>query len=136
VLQTIKNMKADGYTHVAEGVGWGLRVLSPGEPFTEGRPYNDETKKAMVLLTDGENTFQSQSNHNLSTYTAYGYLEPGTAWLKQLLDRRQTAEQPAATGLCKREGRRNHRLLVCLQRAQRNPAPVDQELRNEPREVF
>jgi Flp pilus assembly protein TadG len=74
VLQTIKNMKADGYTHVAEGVGWGLRVLSPGEPFTEGRPYNDETKKAMVLLTDGENTFESRSNHNKSTYTAYGYL--------------------------------------------------------------
>ena len=75
VLQTIKNMKADGYTHVAEGVGWGLRVLSPGEPFTEGRPYGDETKKAMVLLTDGENTFQSQPNHNKSTYTAYGYLD-------------------------------------------------------------
>jgi hypothetical protein len=36
VLNTIRNMKADGYTHVAEGVGWGLRVLSPGEPFTEG----------------------------------------------------------------------------------------------------
>jgi hypothetical protein len=28
----------------------------------------------MVLLTDGENTFESQSNHNKSTYTAYGYL--------------------------------------------------------------
>jgi len=74
VLATIKAMKADGYTHVAEGVGWGLRVLSPGEPFTEGRPYSKETTKAMVLLTDGENTFDDQSNHNLSTYTAYGYL--------------------------------------------------------------
>ncbi|MEE4237255.1 MAG: TadE/TadG family type IV pilus assembly protein [Anderseniella sp.] len=74
VLATIKGMKADGYTHVAEGVGWGLRVLSPGEPFTEGRPYSSETTKAMVLLTDGENTFENQPNHNLSTYTAYGYL--------------------------------------------------------------
>ena len=74
VLQTIKGMKADGYTHVAEGVGWGLRVLSPGEPFTEGRPNDGQTTKAMVLLTDGENTFEDQPNHNKSTYTAYGYL--------------------------------------------------------------
>ncbi len=75
VLQTIKNMRADGYTHVAEGVAWGLRVLSPGEPFTEGVSFTDkEIRKAMVLLTDGENTFDTESNHNRSTYTAYGYL--------------------------------------------------------------
>jgi Flp pilus assembly protein TadG len=75
VLQTIRNMRADGYTHVAEGVAWGLRVLSPGEPFTEGVSFtNKEIRKAMVLLTDGENTFDAESNHNRSTYTAYGYL--------------------------------------------------------------
>jgi Flp pilus assembly protein TadG len=75
VLTTINNMKADGYTHVAEGVGWGLRVISPGEPFTEGVEYSDEDiTKAMVLLTDGENTFNSESNHNRSTYTAYSFL--------------------------------------------------------------
>ncbi len=78
VLQTINNMRADGYTHVAEGVGWGLRVLSPGEPFTEGVSFdNEEITKAMVLLTDGENTFDSESNHNQSTYTAYGFLGEG-----------------------------------------------------------
>ncbi len=75
VLNTLANMSAGGYTHVAEGVGWGLRVLSPGAPFTEGVAYsNDEITKAMVLLTDGENTFDTESNHNTSTYTAYGYL--------------------------------------------------------------
>lgn len=75
VLNTIKNMKADGYTHVAEGVGWGLRVISPGEPFTEGVAYSEEDiTKAMVLLTDGENTFNSETNHNRSTYTAYSFL--------------------------------------------------------------
>lgn len=75
VLDTLNNMSAGGYTHVAEGVGWGLRVLSPGAPFTEGVPYsNDEITKAMVLLTDGENTFDTEANHNASTYTAYGYL--------------------------------------------------------------
>jgi Flp pilus assembly protein TadG len=75
VLNTINRMRANGYTHVAEGVGWGLRVLSPGAPFTEGTSYNNkEITKAMVLLTDGENTFDSQYNHNGSTYTAYGFL--------------------------------------------------------------
>jgi Flp pilus assembly protein TadG len=79
VVSTINNMRADGYTHVAEGVAWGLRVLSPGEPFTEGVPYSDEeTRKVMVLLTDGENTFDTNGlsgNINGSTYTAYGYLK-------------------------------------------------------------
>ena len=77
VLDTIKFMKADGYTHVAEGVGWGLRVLSPGEPFTEGAAWdNKDVKKVMVLLTDGENTFNVDegANHNGSSYTAYGFL--------------------------------------------------------------
>jgi hypothetical protein len=76
VLTTINAMVADGYTHVAEGVAWGLRVLSNDAPFTEGAPYSDTSiKKAMVLLTDGENTFETrQKNHNLSTYTAYGFL--------------------------------------------------------------
>lgn len=75
VLNTIRNMRADGYTHVAEGVGWGLRVLSPGAPFPEGTSYdNKEVTKAMVLLTDGENTFNTERNHNGSTYTAYGFM--------------------------------------------------------------
>lgn len=77
VLNTINRMQADGYTHVAEGVGWGLRVLSPGESFTEGASCDDkEITKAMVLLTDGENTFDTAGgpNHNGSTYTAYGFL--------------------------------------------------------------
>jgi Flp pilus assembly protein TadG len=80
VLNTIKNMKADGYTHVAEGVGWGLRVLSPTEPFTEGAAWEDDNvKKVMVLLTDGENTFNvaDGANHNGSSYTAYGFLNQG-----------------------------------------------------------
>jgi Flp pilus assembly protein TadG len=80
VLDTIQNMKADGYTHVAEGVGWGLRVLSPTEPFTEGAAWDDkDVKKVMVLLTDGENTFNvaDGKNHNGSSYTAYGFLNQG-----------------------------------------------------------
>ncbi len=78
VLDAISSMRASGYTHIAEGVAWGMRVISPGEPFTEGGPYNDpKMPKVMILLTDGSNTFQTRRNHNKSTYTAYGYLGQG-----------------------------------------------------------
>jgi hypothetical protein len=55
-------------------------VLSPTEPYTEGASWNDDTvKKVMVLLTDGENTFNVDdgANHNGSSYTAYGFLNQG-----------------------------------------------------------
>jgi Flp pilus assembly protein TadG len=76
VIDTLEAMQANGYTHVAEGVAWGLRVLSPEAPFSEGTAWSDKKIiKSMVLLTDGENTFDSRGNHNQSTYTAYGYLD-------------------------------------------------------------
>ncbi len=76
ILDAIGSMVASGYTHIPEGIGWGLRVISPGEPFTEGTEFNNpKIPKVMIMLTDGENTFDSESNHNDSTYTAYGYLD-------------------------------------------------------------
>jgi hypothetical protein len=46
-------------------------VLSPSEPFTEGVAYDDaSTQKALVLLSDGKNTFPE-------TYTSYGYRADG-----------------------------------------------------------
>ena len=66
-------------TNIAQGLVWGWRVLSPGEPFTEGVPYSDEeTMKALVLLSDGENQVVSQNNsHNYSDYNGYNYLSQG-----------------------------------------------------------
>jgi len=63
-------------TNVAHGLSWGWRVLSPGEPFTEGAAYSDrDTQKALILLTDGVNTLCCQINtHNSSDYGAYGYV--------------------------------------------------------------
>jgi Mg-chelatase subunit ChlD len=63
----INAMEPGGYTHIPQGLAWGWRVLSPGEPFTQGADYDDgETQKALVLLSDGKNTFPG-------TYTAYGF---------------------------------------------------------------
>ena len=74
VTRTFRDMVANGNTNIAEGVAWGIRVLSPGEPFTQGRAYDaDRNVKAMVVMSDGENTYSSVNNTNRSTYGPYGY---------------------------------------------------------------
>lgn len=81
VISKIEAMRAysGGGTIGSEGLMWGWRVLSPGAPFTEGRPYSKENKKIIVMMTDGENLI-AQNNVNgptISDYTAYGYLRYG-----------------------------------------------------------
>jgi Flp pilus assembly protein TadG len=75
----ISSMKAIGGTNIAEGLAWGMRVLSPGAPYTQAEgydtasvgasvppastitgeaiaPYNGPRwQKILVLMTDGEN---------------------------------------------------------------------------------
>ncbi|MEQ1731984.1 MAG: pilus assembly protein TadG-related protein, partial [Vicinamibacterales bacterium] len=43
-------------TIVAPGVGWGHRLLSPEEPFTDGAPFSGSVRKMMIVITDGEQT--------------------------------------------------------------------------------
>ncbi|CAA7613154.1 Flp pilus assembly protein TadG [Candidatus Terasakiella magnetica] len=67
------------------GMAWGLRVLSPEAPFTEGLPWNTpKWSKAAILMTDGDNQFYkltSTAGSNKvnsavnSDYTAYGRLD-------------------------------------------------------------
>ncbi|MGN6548530.1 MAG: pilus assembly protein TadG-related protein [Pararhizobium sp.] len=67
-------------TNVSEGMAWGWRVLSPGEPYTEGAPFNSEgTTKVVILFTDGENVVFGASTEliNRSDYGAYGFLDAG-----------------------------------------------------------
>jgi hypothetical protein len=81
----VKNLRAHGITVIPEGLAWGLRVLSPTEPFTkvEGHgiipsttiaPYKDARwQKVMVLMTDGDNNVNEGSYApNNSGYSAYG----------------------------------------------------------------
>lgn len=73
--EKIDSMTAAYLTHIPIGLAWGWRTLSPEAPYTEGAEYTDEdTIKALVLMTDGENTISGTSNHNLSTFTGYGHL--------------------------------------------------------------
>ncbi len=74
VNTAISNMDAGGYTNVQAGISWGWRSLSNAEPFTAGRAYDTtENDKYIIVLTDGNNTYPSQSTDNNSEYTSWGY---------------------------------------------------------------
>ena len=75
----IDEMQANGSTNLQQGLTWGWRTLSPGEPFTEGRDKNDyQNMKFLIMLSDGNN-FYSQDNGsgpNRTTYGAWGFARP------------------------------------------------------------
>ena len=70
-------LQANGSTNITEGVAWGNRVLSPGQPFSEASAPKAGLEKIMILLTDGSNSFGNVSNDLGSFYTSYGYLVDG-----------------------------------------------------------
>jgi Flp pilus assembly protein TadG len=79
VISSIETLSPKGNTVIPAGLLWGWRVLSPGEPFSEGSAYDSEKwVKAIVLLTDGENSVSGGGNgHNKSVYNAFGYAKMG-----------------------------------------------------------
>jgi len=78
LLNAIDDMGASGTTNIPNGIGWGIRVISPGAPFTEGSPYSDNDYiKAMVILTDGDNVMSGRNTDQMSDYEAYGFIADG-----------------------------------------------------------
>jgi Flp pilus assembly protein TadG len=78
IIDAIDAMVPNGNTNVPEGTAWGWRVVSSGEPFTEGRKETERgNDKVVIVLTDGANTYgdlgSTDSANNKSTYAAYGY---------------------------------------------------------------
>lgn len=74
VLDAIDDMDAGGYTNVQSGIVWGWRTLSAQLPFNNGRGYDEpENDKYIIVLTDGNNTFPSQSTYNETLYGPWGY---------------------------------------------------------------
>ncbi|HTI67993.1 MAG TPA: TadE/TadG family type IV pilus assembly protein [Caulobacteraceae bacterium] len=81
-MTTVKNkitaMNASGNTNIPIGLMWGWHLLSPNLPFSDGAAYTSaDTKKFVVLLTDGDNTNDVADNPNKSNYSALGYLWQG-----------------------------------------------------------
>jgi Flp pilus assembly protein TadG len=79
VTSAISAMVAKGSTVLPEGIAWGWRVISPGEPFTAGAPYTDQdTIKAVILMTDGDNNINSRQNGDYkSIFSSYGFAANG-----------------------------------------------------------
>lgn len=78
--KAITGMQPSGYTNIHQGVIWGLRTLSPSAPFKTGRPYDPDTSKVLIVMTDGDNTFRTSNNMNQSSHlSAYGH-----RWTKRL----------------------------------------------------
>lgn len=74
----VDTLYPNGNTDSAHGAAWGWRVLSSEAPFTEGigegDPDFDKWQKAVVIMTDGENTVGSDSyTHWGSTQGQYGF---------------------------------------------------------------
>lgn len=78
VLASLQGMQANGYTNITEGLMWGLRVISPKAPFSEGKAFGtDDHHKIIILLTDGRNQYPNtpnSQNHNKSQYGPYGFM--------------------------------------------------------------
>jgi Flp pilus assembly protein TadG len=77
IKKQVDALTANGNTNIMEGVAWGMRVLSPGEPFAQGKPTGTSVKKMMVVLTDGSNTFGNNATELGSIYSSFGFLVEG-----------------------------------------------------------
>ncbi|WP_244492448.1 VWA domain-containing protein [Aureimonas sp. AU22] len=83
VQSAVRDMQPLGGTNIAEGLAWGWRTLTSGQPFPEGRARGTkENLKVVVLMTDGENTYNAAytsgeqielTNANRSQFGTYGY---------------------------------------------------------------
>lgn len=57
VKSKISALTAQGNTYIPAGLSWGWRTLDTNEPLTEAKgPFAKNTKKVLVLMTDGANT--------------------------------------------------------------------------------
>lgn len=61
VRDAIDDMTANDKTYIPAGLMWGWRVLSSGQPFSEGQPVSPNVRKFLVLMTDGANTASPNS---------------------------------------------------------------------------
>ena len=88
VMATVNAMQPNGNTHIALGMAWGWRMLSPrwqglwgGEMNSNNLPQAYKTplmNKVVILMTDGDNTLSGtnaagNATSNPGLYSAYGF---------------------------------------------------------------
>ncbi len=68
ITTAIDVMKAKRNTYIPSGLAWGWRTISDRAPFADGVAYsNDAVKKAIILMTDGNNTKSMRKWTGIST---------------------------------------------------------------------
>ena len=78
IVSKVNSLQANGTTNIMEGVAWGTRVLTPGEPFGQGADKaKKQVDKIMIVLTDGANVFGNNDTKLGSDYASHGYLVDG-----------------------------------------------------------
>jgi Flp pilus assembly protein TadG len=145
ILDAIDDMVATGNTNISFGMAWGWRVVSPTEPFTEGTAYNDKKfRKAIILLTDGDNVIGQKNNHNKSEkyfdLRRLRLCQGRQARHHQRLDRGRQARRTHVDGVHQHQerlsGPADHRLYDHLPGKRQRDQDADEKLRHRPGEVF
>lgn len=62
VKASINSLVASGNTYMPAGLLWGWRTLDDSSPFAHSTP--DDTEKALILMTDGQNTVSKNGIHH------------------------------------------------------------------------
>lgn len=83
LLSEIATLTPGGQTNIHEGLMWGWRTISSNGIFKSDpqaydavKPANSATRKVIVLMTDGENTWSANNGViGKSQYSAYGYFK-------------------------------------------------------------
>jgi len=71
VKAKIDSMTASGATYIPAGLAWGWRMLDSKQPYDDISNSQADRKRAIVLMTDGENTLSlDQPYHNGSDWDA------------------------------------------------------------------
>jgi hypothetical protein len=94
-------------TNHAIGLIWGLRVLSPSQPYTGGAEFGDkDTVKIVVMMTDGASSPGSTGTPTISAFSAFGYAAEGRRGLTNTNQLRamMEADTQAACSLIKKNG--------------------------------
>ena len=70
ILDKINGLSATGNTYIPGGAMWGWATLSPSQPFSEPVDPERDTKRYLVLMTDGENTISPSYPYHDSRSTS------------------------------------------------------------------
>lgn len=75
LTNAINAMTVIGDTNIPIGLMWGWHLLSPNGPYRDGVAYgNANTKKFIVLMTDGQNQSAYVNSANQSYYSGIGFI--------------------------------------------------------------